>query len=334
VAFLSDTASYGNHLARVEVIETHFAWVFLAGDRAYKLKKPTQLRGADWRTTPARERACQEELELNRQLSPATYLGIEPLVQTPAGLRIGGQGPPVDWLVVMRRLDPPRMLDSVLGAQAVTRRDLDSVLRFLVNFYQSQTPEPLAPQTYLRRITMRMEEALAALQRPERGLPVSPIERLTGELHTIFASLRAQLAVRADGQRIVEAHGDLRAEHIFLGPPVQMIDRLEVYGELRRLDPAEEVAMLALECERAFVSWAPAYVRDRYRSLAADPCSDELFAFYTALRALTQAKLAIWHLDDPEQFPDAEPWRRRALTDVESALRHIRCAVGDPSTVR
>jgi uncharacterized protein len=327
VAFLSNPASYGNP-AGVDVIETHFAWVFLTGDRAYKLKKPTHLRGADWRTTPARERACEEELELNRQLSPATYLGIEPLVQTPVGLKIGEPGQAIDWLVVMRRLDQARRLDSVLRAQTLTRGDLDSVLRFLVDFYRSRTPEPLKPETYLGQIMMRMEEALTALQRPEWGLPASPIEHLADELHMTFASLRTQLAARADSHRIVEAHGDLRAEHIFLGPPVQIIDRLEVYAELRRLDAAEEVAMLALECERASVPWAPAYVRDHYRGLAADTCSDELFAFYTALRALTQAKLAIWHLDDPEQFPEAEPFRKRALEHAESALRYCHRAAG------
>lgn len=334
IAFLSNPASYAHHPARVDIIETHFAWVFLAGGRAYKLKKPTHLRGADWRTTPARECACQEELELNRELSPATYLGIEPLVQTAAGLRIGGPGQPVDWLVVMRRLDQARMLDSVLRAQSLTRGDLDSVLRFLIDFYRSRTAARLAPEAYLKRITTRMEEAFAALQRPERALPASTIECLGGELRTTFSSLRAQLAQRANGHRIVEAHGDLRAEHIFLGPPVQIIDRLEVHAELRVLDTAEEVAILALECERASVPWAPTYVRDRYRSLDADPCSNELFAFYTSLRALTQAKLAIWHLDDPEQFPDAEPWRKRALAHAESALRHCRCAANGRATAR
>jgi aminoglycoside phosphotransferase family enzyme len=329
VAFLSNPASYADHPSRVDTIETHFAWIFLAGARAYKLKKPTHLRGADWRTATAREHACREELRLNRQLSAPTYLEVEPLIETPAGFRIGGEGRAVDWLVVMRRLDERRMLKSVLTTQALTRSDLDAVLEFLVQFYRSRSPLPFTPETYLRRLTARMEEALSALQRKDVGLPANEIDPVASGLRTTFLFLRSQLTERAT-RHIVEAHGDLRAEHIYLGPPVQIIDALEVYADLRMLDTAEEVAMLALECERPATHWAPAYLRARYRRLAADTCSDELFEFYTALRAITQAKLAIWHLDDPQQCPDPLPWRERALAAATTALRH--CGAAMPRT--
>jgi uncharacterized protein len=332
VAFLSDPASYPDHPPEVDRRETHFAWVFLAGDRAYKMKKPSHLRGADWRTTEARELACREELRLNRRLSAPTYLGVEPLVETASGFRIGGIGRAVDWLLVMRRLDGRRMLDSVLATGGLNAGDLDAVLAFLVDFYKSRDPLPFAPDTYLRRVNARIEEALTALQRTEFALPVEPIAPLCHELRAACAALRPELAERATAQRIAEVHGDLRAEHVWLGPPVQVIDALEVYADLRMLDTAEEIAMLALDCERPATSWAPAYLRDHYRHLAVDPCSNRLFDFYMALRAATHAKLAIWHLDDPQQFPDPAPWQARALKAAATALRHCRAAVrADPT---
>ena len=330
VAFLSSPEAYPERPARIEVVETHFAWVFLAGTRAYKLKKASHLRGADWRTPQARELACRDELRLNRQISAPTYLGVEPLIQTPDGFRIGGEGHAVDWLVVMRRLDERRMLNAVLAAGSLTRADLDAVIEFLVAFYKSRNPLPFAPDTYLRRVTARLQEALAALRRTEPQVPADRLEQLGSELAAAFESLRPQLAERARAHRIIEAHGDLRAEHVWLGPPVQIIDSLEVYADLRMLDTAEEIAMLALECQRA--PWAPAYLRDGYRLLAADTLSDQLFAFYMALRATTQAKLAIWHLDDPEQFPDPTPWRARTLAAVDIAIRHCRAALGGVRT--
>lgn len=39
VAFLSDPASFGPDVARIDIIETHISLVFLAGNRAYKLKR-------------------------------------------------------------------------------------------------------------------------------------------------------------------------------------------------------------------------------------------------------------------------------------------------------
>ena len=322
IAFLSDPSSYPDRPSRVTVIETHFAWVFLAGTRAYKLKKATHLRGADWRTPQAREHACREELQLNRQISALTYLGVEPLVRATAGFRIGGEGVTVDWLLVMRRLDERRMLEAVLTADTLMSADLDAILQFLVNFYKSRPPLPFTPETYLRRVAERMEESLRALEHPRAALERTDIERVAGVLRATLASLKSQLGDRAARHHIVEGHGDLRAEHVWLGPPVQIIDALEVYADLRMLDTAEEIAMLALECERHGVDWAATYLRGRYRALAADQCSDDLFEFYMALRAINQAKLAIWHLDDPEQYPQATRWRERARHAIAGALRH------------
>jgi len=327
VAFLSEPGAYGEHPREVRRIETHFAWVFLAGSRAYKMKKPSHLRGADWRTPQARELACREELRLNQRLSAATYLGVEPLVATAAGLRIGGEGAPVDWLLVMRRLDERRMLDSVLASGGLSPADLNAVLDFLIAFYRSRDPLPFAPDAYLRRVSARIEEALAVLRRSEPGLPGEHTASLRQWLPQAFSALRAELAERASAQRIAEVHGDLRAEHVWLGPPVQIIDAMEVYADLRMLDTAEEIAMLALDCERASTPWAAVYLRDHYRELAADRCSNRLFEFYMALRAATHAKLAIWHLDDPQQYPDPAPWRARALEAVTVALGHCRAIV-------
>jgi len=327
VAFLSDPASYPDRPPRGERRATHFAWVFLAGNRAYKLKKPSHLRGADWRSTEARELACREELRLNRRMSAPTYLAVEPLVETASGFRIGGSGRVLDWLLVMRRLDEQRMLDSVLARGALEASDLDAVVGFLVDFYQSRNPLPFTPDAYLRRVRSRLDEALTALQRTGLGLPADRIAPLARELPSTFESLRSELAERAGSRRIAEVHGDLRAEHVWLGPPVQVIDALEAYADLRMLDTAEEIAQLALDCERAAAPWAADYLRDHYRHRANDPCSNRLFDFYMALRAATHAKLAIWHLDDPQQFPDPAPWQARALKAVAAALRHCQAAM-------
>ena len=71
----------------VEVRETHISWVFLMGDRAYKLKKPIVLPFVDY-GTPARRRVmCEEEVRLNRRLAPEVYLGVRAVVATPRGAR-------------------------------------------------------------------------------------------------------------------------------------------------------------------------------------------------------------------------------------------------------
>jgi hypothetical protein len=48
--------------APVTVRETHISWVFVAGDRAFKLKKPVVLDFVDYGTPARRQAMCQEEV--------------------------------------------------------------------------------------------------------------------------------------------------------------------------------------------------------------------------------------------------------------------------------
>ena len=117
VRALRSVATYPEHPASVETIETHFAWVFLLGERAYKLKKPVNVPGMDLSTLDARRLSCAEELRLNRRLAPDVYLDVVPLVRAAdATLRVGGEGAIVDWLVRMRRLPAALMLDRAIAA--------------------------------------------------------------------------------------------------------------------------------------------------------------------------------------------------------------------------
>ena len=96
---------------RVEVRETHISWVFLAGDRAYKLKKPLVLPFLDYGTPQRRRKMCREEVRLNRRLAPDVYLGVCAVAAGDGGLELAAEDDPraVDYLVEMRRYDEGRL---------------------------------------------------------------------------------------------------------------------------------------------------------------------------------------------------------------------------------
>jgi aminoglycoside phosphotransferase family enzyme len=66
--------------------ETHMSWVFMAGDRVYKLKKPVRFSYLDFSTLDRRAAACRAEYLLNRRLAPDVYLDVVPLTASPTGL--------------------------------------------------------------------------------------------------------------------------------------------------------------------------------------------------------------------------------------------------------
>ena len=111
VAFLATPRVYAEQPTGVEIVETHFSWVFLTDRYVYKLKKPLRGDGFDFSTAQARRSNAEAEVRLNRRLAADIYLGVVPL--TLAGgdrLAIDGKGV-VDWLVKMVRLSAERMLD-------------------------------------------------------------------------------------------------------------------------------------------------------------------------------------------------------------------------------
>ncbi|HLN08068.1 MAG TPA: hypothetical protein VK281_03775 [Xanthobacteraceae bacterium] len=149
VKFLSRPDAYPGHAGPVTTRETHMSWVFLVGDRAYKLKKPVRFPYLDFSTLARRETACRAELALNRRLAAEIYLDVVPLHATSLGLSIGRHGVIVDWLVVMRRLDEASMLDHALVEGRIGSSQLDRLAATLVAFYRRAKRVLVLPATHL-----------------------------------------------------------------------------------------------------------------------------------------------------------------------------------------
>jgi aminoglycoside phosphotransferase family enzyme len=123
---------------------------------------------------------------------------------------------------------------------------------------------------------------------------------------------------RVEGGRIIEAHGDLRPEHVFLDANPQIIDCLEFNVDFRTLDPVDELAFFAIECEALDAPNIGAIVFARYLTETADDPSPQLVAFYKCYRAALRSKLSIWHLWEPH-VRDPARWPRQARRYLDLA---------------
>jgi uncharacterized protein len=320
VEFLSRPDAYPNYEGEVARRESHMSWVFLTKDRAYKLKKPVRFPYLDFTTLARREAACRAEIKLNRRLAPGVYLGVAPLLISAAGLSMGGSGDVVDWLVVMRRLDEYQMLDRVIAERRLEAWQLDRLVDTLVHFYRRATPVFVSPQRHLVAWRGSLLINRCVLLDPRLGMPAGLIRRIDRVQRLFLILRRTLLADRVRERRIVDAHGDLRPEHIFLGDPLCIIDCLEFNAALRAADPFDEVAFLSLECERLGNSWAGRYIRRRIAAALQDGPSEELFAFYRCYRATLRARLAIAHLLEPSpRTPEKWPALARAYLQLARA---------------
>lgn len=329
VAFLAEARHYPHRPRAVCIIETHFAWVFLAGERAYKLKKPLCQASMDYRTVTLRERACRAELELNRRLAPDVYRRIVPLGRTRDGrltLRAGA-GEVVDWLVQMRRLSTSRMLDQAIAERSVDERDLESVMARLTAFFRDAGRLPMTDRAYLAHLRKEVLHSARALLAPDLALQARRVRRVMQRQLAWLA--RQGRLLEGRGAMLRDGHGDLRPEHVFLGTPRQrpcVIDCLEFDPRLRRLDAAEEMAFLAMECARLGAARLGRDLIARYREALDDPVPQPLMEFYMSRRAMVRAQIAAWHVRDPDFAGHTRQWRARAYSYLDDALRHVRRA--------
>ena len=319
LAFLRNPAIFPDRPAAVETIETHFAWVFLSQRFVYKLKKPHRFRQVDFTSIGARRANCELEAALNRRLAEPVYIGVVPLTLANGGLALDGAGEPVDWLVHMHRLPADRTLEHLAKDGKVTDAELRALIDKLNRFYRTAALAPWEPRAYRRHVEHRADDDLEQLLAPELGLDRALIEdihkRQTGFLRRHGSVLEARVRER----RVVDAHGDLRPEHVFLDGEPQIIDCLEFSQELRWLDSAEEISFLALECERLGAADVGRRLVELYVHGAADDVPPQLLGFYRSARCIVRALLAAWHTVDDEARGDTRRWIERATWYLEQA---------------
>lgn len=323
VRFLGAPGAYADAPASVVVLETHMSYVFLAGDKVYKLKKPVRYPFLDFSTIRAREDNCREEVRLNRRLAADVYLGVIPLTyDAPRGLALGGGGDVVDWLVAMRRLPRDAMLDRLISEVQLTAAHIDALCDTLAGFYRHAERSSISPEDYAQRFFREQEKNRDILTRRDFALDHGRTPILLDLLDARLSASRSQLQDRVLLGRIVDGHGDLRPEHICLRDPIAIFDCLEFSAELRQVDPFDELAYLGVECALIGAKTIGAQLVDNVaRRLSIDP-PRRLVSLYAAWRAVLRARQSVAHLldDRPREPTKWEPLATRYLDLAQSAL--------------
>jgi aminoglycoside phosphotransferase family enzyme len=262
-AALLDTGAFPHRPDRVELRETDISWVFLAGDRAYRVKKPVVAGPVDYGTLERRRACCAEEIRVNRRLAPGLYVGVVALVpHGPAGLAIAAEHDPraVEYAVEMRRYQGSATLASALLAGRAIRGDLSAVGARLAHFHAGLEPETATDAT--GRLVEGVEATLAAVTEAAAGrLEPGRIAALARFARAGLAGFGPLLREREAAGLVRDGHGDLHAGHVVLGDHVQIVAAIDFDPALRVTDVAYDLAPLAMDVARSDDRLARALVR-------------------------------------------------------------------------
>lgn len=294
VGLMSNPSSYPDHPSSVQIVETHISWVFLTDEYAYKLKKPVCFEFLDFSSPERRHRACLDEVRLNQRLAPDVYIAVLPITRGARNdLDLSGNGEEVDWVVQMQRLPANEALDVVLRDGRLTRERIQSIAKHLTNFYARLLPKPISPDVYCEALERHIRANGAALL----GSVLADESRVSRiqSAQLRYLNVEAELICsRATAGRVVEGHGDLRPEHIYLNGHPTVIDCIEFSEELRTVDIADELSFLGMECERLGDGGLGKSVFAEYQRVSGDHVPDSLLSFYRCYRAMVRAKVSLF----------------------------------------
>jgi len=302
--------AYSQPAERVELIQTHVSFVLLAGDYAYKIKKPVNFGFLNFSTLARRRYYCRQEVVLNSRLCSDTYLGVVPIREAGGRFAINGSGRIVEYAVWMRRLPAERMMDRLLANGEVTEGMLEALACRLEEFHAAAGTSRRIAEYGDWAIRYAWGENIRQWA-PYVGQTVSPeqdaVLRAYGE--AFFARRRAVLKRRVKSLRIRECHSDLRSDAVCFVDGICIFDCVEFNRRIRLVDVARDVGFLAMDLDFRGHSLLADRFAEQYLKASGDDDVREIIDFYKCYNACVRGKVDGFRLSQPE-IPAGE--KRRA----------------------
>ncbi|TAK68327.1 MAG: hypothetical protein EPO19_08695 [Betaproteobacteria bacterium] len=292
---LRQPARYPHAATRVELLQTHISCVLLAGDYAYKIKKPVNLGFLDFSTLAARRYYCYEELRLNRRTAPGLYLEVVPISGSASAPALGGGGRAIEYALKMRRFAQDALLDRMARRGALAPQHIDALALGLARFHEGiARAGPDVEFGSSGRIfapALQNFEQLHELVGAKTDL--AQLARLGDWSAREHAALAAVFDARKRDGWVRECHGDLHLGNIALldGVPTPF-DGIEFSEDLRWTDVMNDVAFLVMDLIDHRLPRLAFRFLNAYLERSGDYAGLRVLRFYLVYRALVRAKVA------------------------------------------
>lgn len=299
-ALLSPKA-YPEKTSKVKVIETHISWVFLTDRFAYKLKRPVNLGFCDFSSPQKRHYYCEEELRLNQRLSPDLYLAVLPVKDDTKGIKIGGKGKTVDYVVKMKRLPEKSLMSWRL--KKLSKKNMEEIGRIVAKFYQKAKTGPAINKFgSISAIKFNWQENFSQT-RPfiDKTINKTQFQEIKKKIDGFLKNNKALFQKRVTEGRIREGHGDLHTGNIFLHKnKVYIFDCIEFNKRFRFQDAAGDIGFLSMDLEfKNRPGLSGAFVKE-YIKNSGDKNIKDVLAFYKCYRAYVLGKVNNFKMENPQ----------------------------------
>jgi len=289
ISFLASPSTHGG--AAVERIETHASIVFLAGRRAWKLKRAVRYDYLDFSTPERRRFMCEADVRGNRRIAPALYQGVVPVTREGNGsLALGGAGSAVDWVIEMRRFDQAALFDRLAAQGALDLEWMRPLAAAIARFHDVAARRPdHGGASGIAWVIDGNADAFAGDLAPL--LDAATASRVIAESRRILAQQQSRLDRRRADGFVRDCHGDLHLRNIVLldGQPT-LFDGVEFNDEIACIDVMYDLAFLLMDLWRRELRSHANAVLNGYLSETHDFDGVGLLPLFLSCRAAVRAK--------------------------------------------
>jgi aminoglycoside phosphotransferase family enzyme/predicted kinase len=289
VAFLASPEAHQGEI--VKRIDTHTAFVFLAGNRAWKLKRAVRYDYLDFSTVERRRAACEREVRLSAPAAPSIYRGVVPVVRRADGsLAIGGPGDAVDWLVEMNRFDEDQLFDRLAARKQLGLELMRPLAAAIAQFHAKAEPRrDHGGRAGMTWVVKGNAEGFAEFG--GASLDATACRHVTDESLAEIERCATLLEIRRAGGLVRQCHGDLHLRNIVLldGRPT-LFDAIEFNDEIACTDVLYDLAFLLMDLWRRRLPRHANAVWNGYLGETGDHSGLRLLPLFLSCRAAVRAK--------------------------------------------
>lgn len=285
MAFLRDRHTHG--CAAVEHIETHISQIFLACNRAYKMKRAVKLPYVDFSTPELRLKACEREVELNGATAPGLYIGVRRIARDQVGRLHFGDGELVEPVVEMVRFDQGALFDRMAVDGRLNANLLTQAARMIARYHHGAPVAHRGSGSANIAAVLAINTAGFATSHVFNETEVAAITQLFKEA---LGENKPRLDSREASGKVRLCHGDLHLRNICLiDGQARLFDCIEFNDQIATIDTLYDLAFLLMDLwHRGFPQLAN-LVMNRYLDETDDEDGFVLLPFFMAIRAAVRA---------------------------------------------
>ncbi len=292
IEFLSSPSTHGGE--NVERIETHASIVFLAGTRAWKLKRAVRYDYLDFSDAQRRMVLCEAEVRINRRTAPTLYHGVVAVTRGRDGaLELGGSGVAVDWVIEMTRFDQEDLFDRLAARGNLDLGLMRPLGGAIAHFHLGADRRA----DHGGRAGMAWVVDGNAEDFTERGagiLDPAACTAVTSESRVLLDRWGALLDGRREAGYVRQCHGDLHLRNIVLfnGKPT-LFDAIEFNDEIACTDVLYDLSFLLMDLWRRHLPRHANVAWNGYLAETMDLEGLPLLPLFLSCRAAVRAKTSV-----------------------------------------